>query len=302
MVSSLDGRAAVGGSSRPSAARWTCSCCSRCAAAPTRCWSGPAPCAPRATARCRARRCSCRARSTCRGRRGCSSAPGQRVLVYTRAGRAAAGRGRRSRWCRSSSSGAVLADLRARGIERLLCEGGPTLNRALLAAGLLDELFLTLSPLVTADDSQPAIVRAARCRSPRGWRCAASPPPTASCTCATACRFRRHADRGSERTRGRRRVGARRGDRAPAAAPAARTSRSPTSTPRRARRWRGELGATFVALRRHRARAGRGRRRRGRATTCASPSAARASAGPRRSPASAARTSSSRSGSRSRST
>ena len=53
---------------------------------------------------------------------------------------------------------AVLADLRGRGIGSVLCEGGPTLNRALLAAGLLDELFLTLSPLVTGDETQPAIV------------------------------------------------------------------------------------------------------------------------------------------------
>jgi riboflavin biosynthesis pyrimidine reductase len=53
---------------------------------------------------------------------------------------------------------AVLADLRARGVESLLCEGGPTLNRALLAGALLDELFLTLSPLVTSDETQPAIV------------------------------------------------------------------------------------------------------------------------------------------------
>jgi riboflavin biosynthesis pyrimidine reductase len=56
------------------------------------------------------------------------------------------------------SLGAVLADLHARGVRRLLCEGGPRLNRALLAAGLLDELFLTLSPLVTGDDRQTAIV------------------------------------------------------------------------------------------------------------------------------------------------
>jgi riboflavin biosynthesis pyrimidine reductase len=56
------------------------------------------------------------------------------------------------------SLGAVLADLHARGVRRLLCEGGPRLNRALLAAGLLDELFLTLSPLVTGDDGQTAIV------------------------------------------------------------------------------------------------------------------------------------------------
>jgi 5-amino-6-(5-phosphoribosylamino)uracil reductase len=31
-------------------------------------------------------------------------------------------------------------------VERVLVEGGPTLNRALISAGLLDELFLTLAP------------------------------------------------------------------------------------------------------------------------------------------------------------
>ena len=52
----------------------------------------------------------------------------------------------------------VLADLRRRGVEQLLCEGGPTLNGALLAAGLLDELFLTLAPLVTGDETAPGIL------------------------------------------------------------------------------------------------------------------------------------------------
>ena len=39
--------------------------------------------------------------------------------------------------------------LRAGGHELILCEGGPTVFRALAAAGLVDELFLTLSPLLT---------------------------------------------------------------------------------------------------------------------------------------------------------
>ena len=83
---------------------------------------------------------------------GLFAAPGQRVLVYTRAGGeapevAADGRG----GAEDSTLPAVLADLRARGVERLLCEGGPTLNRALLDAGLLDELFLTLSPVVSGE-------------------------------------------------------------------------------------------------------------------------------------------------------
>jgi riboflavin-specific deaminase-like protein len=53
---------------------------------------------------------------------------------------------------------AVLADLRGRGVRSLLCEGGPTLNRALLAAGVVDELFLTLAPLLTGEPDAPRIV------------------------------------------------------------------------------------------------------------------------------------------------
>ncbi len=43
------------------------------------------------------------------------------------------------------------------GVRRLLCEGGPTLNGALLAAGLLDELFLTLTPMLLAGDG-PSLI------------------------------------------------------------------------------------------------------------------------------------------------
>jgi len=42
---------------------------------------------------------------------------------------------------------AMLADLRERlGARCVLCEGGPTLNRALFTDGVVDELFLTISP------------------------------------------------------------------------------------------------------------------------------------------------------------
>ncbi|MDN5771918.1 MAG: dihydrofolate reductase family protein [Microlunatus sp.] len=40
----------------------------------------------------------------------------------------------------------LTGDLAERGQSRILCEGGPRLHRDLLAAGLLDELSLTLSP------------------------------------------------------------------------------------------------------------------------------------------------------------
>ena len=56
------------------------------------------------------------------------------------------------------SPAAALADLRARGVRALLCEGGPTLNRALLAAGVVDELFLTLAPMLTGNADAPRIV------------------------------------------------------------------------------------------------------------------------------------------------
>ncbi len=38
------------------------------------------------------------------------------------------------------------------GVGRVLCEGGPTLNHALIEAGLLDELFVTLAPKLLAGD------------------------------------------------------------------------------------------------------------------------------------------------------
>jgi riboflavin biosynthesis pyrimidine reductase len=44
---------------------------------------------------------------------------------------------------------AALAALAGRGLGRILCEGGPRLLRDLTAAGVLDELCLTLSPILS---------------------------------------------------------------------------------------------------------------------------------------------------------
>jgi riboflavin biosynthesis pyrimidine reductase len=82
---------------------------------------------------------------------GLFAAPGQRVLLYTRADGSVPELRADVELVPEDDLRAVLADLRARGIERLLCEGGPTINRALLDAGLLDELFLTLSPVVSGE-------------------------------------------------------------------------------------------------------------------------------------------------------
>lgn len=43
---------------------------------------------------------------------------------------------------------AALAALAARGLTRVLCEGGPSLLAAMVAAGLVDELCLTTAPLL----------------------------------------------------------------------------------------------------------------------------------------------------------
>src|SRR3954470_15548063 len=65
-----------------------------------------------------------------------------------------------------ASPTAVLSDLRARGVRALLSEGGPTLFHGLLAAGVVDELFLTVSPLLTGDEAETGILSGARLPEP----------------------------------------------------------------------------------------------------------------------------------------
>jgi riboflavin-specific deaminase-like protein len=91
---------------------------------------------------------------------GLFAAEGQRVIVYTSAAAEVPEVAATLEVVRLDEAvpAAMLADLRARGVRALLCEGGPTLNRALLAAGVVDELFLTLSPLLVGQAAAPRIV------------------------------------------------------------------------------------------------------------------------------------------------
>ena len=84
---------------------------------------------------------------------GLFAAPEQPVLVYTGAGAAVPPVAAPVELVRleDPSPTAVLADLRRRGVRALLCEGGPHLFGSLLAGGLVDELFLTLVPLLTGE-------------------------------------------------------------------------------------------------------------------------------------------------------
>jgi riboflavin biosynthesis pyrimidine reductase len=53
----------------------------------------------------------------------------------------------------------VLRHLRTeRGVRGLLCEGGPTLTGSLFHDRLVDELFLSISPLLAGTDSTPGII------------------------------------------------------------------------------------------------------------------------------------------------
>ena len=47
------------------------------------------------------------------------------------------------------------------GVRSVLCEGGPRLNSSLLREGLVDELFLCVSPRIAGEPSEPAAVEGA---------------------------------------------------------------------------------------------------------------------------------------------
>ena len=55
----------------------------------------------------------------------------------------------------------VLADLAARGIARLMVEGGTRTTTAFLTAGLVDELQVVVAPLVVGDPAAPRLAAAA---------------------------------------------------------------------------------------------------------------------------------------------
>jgi riboflavin biosynthesis pyrimidine reductase len=53
----------------------------------------------------------------------------------------------------------LLARLRTEhGVERVICEGGSTLNAALFAEGVVGELFVAISPMIAREPSSPPLV------------------------------------------------------------------------------------------------------------------------------------------------
>lgn len=58
--------------------------------------------------------------------------------------------------------GTVVADLAARGVTRVLVEGGTSLHTQFLAGGLADELVLAVAPFFVGDAAAPRLVQPGR--------------------------------------------------------------------------------------------------------------------------------------------
>jgi riboflavin-specific deaminase-like protein len=90
---------------------------------------------------------------------------GARVVVITPSTQTVADIGMEIDYVRAERDGVLdlpgaLAELRERlDVHTLLCEGGPHLNSQLLAVGLIDELFLSLSPMLAGGDTAGAALR-----------------------------------------------------------------------------------------------------------------------------------------------
>lgn len=86
----------------------------------------------------------------------------RRPIVFTGSGADPARVAQAQRVCEvvvteSASVGAdeIVAALEERGLRRIVCEGGPTLLESLVAAGLLDEADITVSPMFAGTSETP---------------------------------------------------------------------------------------------------------------------------------------------------
>jgi riboflavin-specific deaminase-like protein len=96
--------------------------------------------------------------------------PESRVLIATAAAHEIEGAQARVEYLRTGDDlPLLLAHLREeRGVRSVLCEGGPTLNSHLLAAGAVDELFLCVSPKLVGGADALTIVAGKPLLEPAG--------------------------------------------------------------------------------------------------------------------------------------
>jgi 5-amino-6-(5-phosphoribosylamino)uracil reductase len=79
--------------------------------------------------------------------------------IYVTSDRPVGVRGPHVEVVRVGSVAEVIADLGRRGARRILCEGGPTLNAALFEAGLVDELFVTIAPKLAGGSAPLTLIQ-----------------------------------------------------------------------------------------------------------------------------------------------
>ncbi|MCW2967884.1 MAG: bifunctional deaminase-reductase domain protein [Solirubrobacteraceae bacterium] len=102
---------------------------------------------------------------------GLLRAPGNRVVVITSSSGELAPCAAHVEYLRTADLEEALAVLRRdHGVRAIVCEGGARLNAELLPAGLVDELHLVLSPVLTGGPDPLTLVQGAALQPPVGAR------------------------------------------------------------------------------------------------------------------------------------
>lgn len=101
--------------------------------------------------------------------------PAARVLMITASGEDLGTTAAQVGYVRLDAEGFALADAldalhREHGVRTITCEGGPGLNAALAAEGLLDEMVVAIAPTVVDREGDPGVIAAGALAEPRDLR------------------------------------------------------------------------------------------------------------------------------------
>ena len=84
------------------------------------------------------------------------------TIIYITSDHAVPAEGPRVEVCRLATIEQAIDDLSRRGVHKILCEGGPTLNTALFQSALVDEIFLTIAPKLFGGQDPLTIIKGPR--------------------------------------------------------------------------------------------------------------------------------------------